>query len=85
MSIAKAMQLLKGGSCKWVHETFPDQWFFGWQEKYGGFSVSASQLETITEYIKGQAEHHRCKTFQEELLALLQRHGIAYDERYLWE
>src|SRR5688572_28791435 len=42
MSIAKAMQLIKGGSSKWVHDTFPDQREFGWQEKYGAFSVSES-------------------------------------------
>jgi REP element-mobilizing transposase RayT len=56
-SIAKAMQLIKGGSSKWVHETFPEHRLFGWQEKYGAFSVSASQRDIITEYIKNQQEH----------------------------
>ena len=84
ISIAKAMQLIKGGSSKWIHETFPEQRNFGWQEKYGAFSVSVSQLDTIINYIKNQAEHHRTRTFQEEFLALLKRHGIAYDERYRW-
>jgi REP element-mobilizing transposase RayT len=46
--VAKAMQLIKGGSSKWVHETFPEQRCFAWQEKYGAFSVSVSQIETIT-------------------------------------
>ena len=85
MPISKAMQLIKGGSSKWVHETFPDQGLFAWQEKYGAFSVSVSQLDTITEYIRNQREHHRTKTFQEEFLALLRKHGIEFDERYLWE
>src|ERR1041384_4277246 len=85
MPIAKAMQLIKGGSSKWIHETFPDQRLFAWQEKYGALSVSVSQLETITEYIKNQPEHHRTKTFQEEFLALLRKHRIEFDERYLWE
>ena len=85
MSIAKALQLIKGGSSKWVHETFPEQRLFGWQEKYGAFSVSVSQLTKIVQYIKGQEEHHRTTTFQEEFLALLQKHQIAYDERHLWE
>src|SRR6266498_5407855 len=53
MAIAKALQLIKGGSSKWVHDTFPKHRLFGWQEKYGAFSVSASQLDRVTEYIKG--------------------------------
>ena len=58
LSIAKALQLIKGGSSKWVHDTFPEHRLFGWQAKYGAFSVSVSQLETIIEYIKRQEEHH---------------------------
>jgi putative transposase len=85
IAIAKAMQLIKGGASKWVHETFPQHGRFAWQEKYGAFSVSVSQLEKITEYIKGQKEHHRKMTFKEEFVALLRKHGIEYDERYLWE
>ncbi|HEX5221498.1 MAG TPA: IS200/IS605 family transposase [Verrucomicrobiae bacterium] len=85
MSIAKAMQLIKGGSSKWVHETFPDQREFGWQEKYGAFSVSESRVEAVVDYIRGQPEHHKRVTFQEEFVALLQKHRIEYDERYLWE
>src|SRR6266566_1969440 len=85
VSIAKALQLIKGGSSKWVHESFPEQRLFNWQEKYGAFSVSVSQLNKIVQYIKGQEEHHRTMTFQEEFLTLLQKHQIAYDERHLWE
>lgn len=83
--ISKAMQLIKGGSSKWIHETFPDQRLFAWQEKYGAFSVSVSQLDVITEYIKNQEEHHRSKSFQEEFLTLLKKHRIEFDERYLWD
>ena len=85
MAIAKALQLIKGGSSKWVHDTFPDQRLFGWQVKYGSFSVSVSQLDKIIEYIKSQPEHHRKMTFQEEFVALLKKHRIQYDERYLWD
>ena len=85
MAISKAMQLIKGGSSKWVHETFPEHRAFAWQEKYGAFSVSVSQLDKTIEYIKGQEEHHRKMTFQEEFLALLKKHRIEYDERYLWK
>ncbi len=52
---------------------------------YGAFSVSVSLLDKTIEYIKTQAAHHRKMTFQEEFVALLKRHRIAYDERYLWE
>jgi REP element-mobilizing transposase RayT len=83
--IAKALQLIKGGSSKWVHETFPEHRLFGWQEQYGAFSVSVSQRDKIIEYIKNQQEHHRKMTFQEEFLALLKTHHIEYDEGYLWD
>ena len=85
LAVAKALQLIKGGSSKWVHEIFPEHRLFGWQEKYGAFSVSVSQLDNIIRYIKGQEEHHRKMTFQEEFVALLKKHRIEYDERYLWE
>jgi len=68
-----------------VHETFPEHRLFAWQEKYGAFSVSVSQLDNIIQYIKGQEEHHRKMTFQEEFLTLLKKHRIEYDERYLWD
>jgi REP element-mobilizing transposase RayT len=85
MSISKAMQLIKGGSSKWVHETFPEHREFAWQEKYGAFSVSESRVESDVEYIRGQEEHHRKMTFQEEFVALLRKHRVEYDERYLWD
>jgi putative transposase len=85
MPVSKAMQLIKGGSSKWIHETFPDQREFAWQEEYGAFSVSVSQLDKIVEYIKGQEMHHRKVTFQEEFRALLEKHRIEFDERYLWK
>ena len=84
ISIAKALQLIKGGSSKWIHENLPERRLFAWQEEYGAFSVSVSQLERIIQYIKDQEDHHRKKSFQEEFLALLKKHHIAYDERYLW-
>ena len=84
MSFAKAVQLIKGGSSKWVHDTFPRHKKFEWQEGYGAFSVSASQAQKTIAYIKGQKEHHRTRTFQEEFRALLEKHGIAYESRYLF-
>jgi len=85
MPIAKAMQLIKAGSSKWVHETFPDQSLFAWQTKYGAFSVSVSQVDKLIKYIENQEPHHRKMTFQDEFLTLLKKHNIEYDERYLWD
>ena len=85
MPVAKAMQLIKGGSSKWVHESFSDHRLFAWQSKYGVFSVSVSQLDKIIQYIQNQPEHHDKLSFQEEFLALLKRHNLEYDKRYLWE
>jgi putative transposase len=85
MPVSKAMQLIKGGSSKWIHETFPEQRTFAWQEEYGAFSVSVSQLETTIKYIKSQKSHHQKRSFQEEFLMLLKKHRIEFDERYLWK
>jgi REP element-mobilizing transposase RayT len=83
-TVAKAVQLIKGGSSKWVHDTFEGLREFAWQEGYGAFSVSASLLEETIRYIENQSGHHRRKTFQEEYVEFLRRYGIDYDERYVW-
>lgn len=57
---------------------------FSWQDGYGGFSVSKSDVPDVIRYIQNQREHHRRKTFREEYLDLLTSHGVQYDERYLW-
>lgn len=84
LSVAKSMQLIKGGSSKWVHETFPDHQDFEWQEGYGAFSIGISQVPDTKKYIDEQRDHHRTKTFQEEFTAFLERHGLDYDPRYMW-
>ena len=84
MSFAKAVQLIKGGSSKWVHDTFPEQNKFAWQEGYGAFSVSVSQVDKTIAYINNQKEHHRRRGFCEELLDLLKKHGIEYDARHVF-
>jgi hypothetical protein len=76
--------LIKGGSSHWVHETFPEHKDFEWQEGYGAFSVSISRIDKTIAYINNQREHHLKKTFQEEYLAILKKHGIEYDEQYVW-
>jgi REP element-mobilizing transposase RayT len=84
MSFAKAVQLIKGGSSKWVHDTFAKFKKFEWQEGHGAFSVSASQVPKTIAYINNQKEHHRKRTFEEEFLELLEKHGIEYDSRYVF-
>ena len=56
---------------------------FAWQDGYGAFTVSESQIETVRDYIRRQEEHHRVKTFAEEYRVFLERHQVAFDERYL--
>ncbi len=85
MSVSEALKRIKGGSSGWVKETFPGCEAFGWQDGYGAFTVSKSQLPDVEGYIRNQREHHRTKTFQEEYRTFLDRHGIQYDERYLWD
>jgi REP element-mobilizing transposase RayT len=84
-SIAEAMRVLKTNSSRWVHEKWPSRSTFGWQTGYGAFSVSQSNVSAVLHYIANQEEHHRQVSFQEEFVIYLQRHGIEYDERYIWQ
>ena len=83
LSAAKAMQLLKGNSSKWIRETFPKMHLFAWQEGYGAFSVGVSGVDRTVSYIRNQAEHHRTRSFREEYVAMLKKHGFAYEESML--
>jgi putative transposase len=80
MAVAKAVQLIKGNSSKWIHETFPQLAMFEWQEGYGAFSLSVSGVDATVAYIENQADHHLRKTFQEELRAILDKHGVEYED-----
>ena len=84
MPVSKAVQLIKGGSSKWVHETFPLRRTFAWQEGYGAFSVSVSHVDATVAYILSQEEHHKKRTFEEEFISFLRKHGIEFDERFVW-
>jgi REP element-mobilizing transposase RayT len=85
MSMAKGVQLIKGGSSKRVHDTFREHRKFGWQEGYGGFSIGVSQVQTTVDYIRNQKEHHKRKDFKQEFLSFLKKHDIEYDPRYIWD
>jgi putative transposase len=84
-SVADLVRTIKANSSGWVHKTFANQGGFAWQNGYGAFSVSLSNVEAVRQYIANQSDHHRTKTFQEEYLEFLKRHNLHYDERYLWE
>ena len=83
LSVAKAMQLLKGNSSKWIREAFPKMRFFAWQEGYGAFSVGVSGVDRTVAYIRNQAEHHRTRSFREEYAAMLKKHGFPFEESLL--
>ena len=81
----KVLELLKKDSSKFVKTLRDDLAPFHWQDGYGLFSVSPSHIEVLREYIENQEEHHKTETFQEELLRILKKYQVPYDERYLWD
>ncbi|HXP45629.1 MAG TPA: IS200/IS605 family transposase [Terriglobales bacterium] len=82
MGVAKAVNLLKSNSSKRMREEHPR---FGWQEGYSAFSVSASALNSVEEYINTQPEHHKRRDFAQEYLASLKKHGVSYDPKWVME
>jgi len=84
LPLAKALQHLKGVSSKWIHETFPEMRGFAWQAGYGAFSIGVSQTADTIKYIANQEEHHRRRTFDEEFVLFLKKHGIAYDPKFVF-
>ena len=85
VTVSKAVQLIKGGSSAWLKETFHGTRGFGWQDGYGAFTVSKSLVPEVESYIRNQREHHRIKTFEEEYRAMLEKHEIRFEERYLFD
>jgi REP element-mobilizing transposase RayT len=76
---------LKKSSNDWLREQDPQLAQFFWQAGFGAFSVSQSQIADVRAYIRNQREHHRVRSFQEELRAFLKAYEVEYDERYLWD
>lgn len=77
-SLAHAVQKLKGSSSRWLGHGF------SWQEGYGAFSVSPSQVPVVKKYIQNQEQHHLTRNFEEEFVSLLRHCGIEYDERFVF-
>jgi putative transposase len=84
LPLAKAVEVVKTNSSRWVHEKRVLHQTFAWQTGYAAFSLSESQIDSVSTYITNQQEHHRRVNFQEELIAFLKRAHIQYDERYVW-
>jgi REP element-mobilizing transposase RayT len=79
------IEQIKKASSKWIKALDARYRGFFWQRGYGAFSVSLSQLDAVSEYVNKQQEQHRTRTFQEEYRELLRKHGIDFDERYVWD
>jgi putative transposase len=82
-SVVDVMRKIKASSSGWVHRTIGAP-LFAWQDGYGAFTAGQSEIERLRNYIHGQEEHHRCRSFEEEYLDLLRQCGVEFDERFLW-
>lgn len=82
-ALSDLMRELKAGSSKWVRRTHQPK--FGWQRRYGAFSVSESASDAVRKYIRDQKAHHQDQTFEQEYVSLLRRHHVDFDERYIWD
>jgi len=85
LAIAKIAEQIKISSSSWVKTKDPKLRDFYWQNGYGAFSVSQSNTDEGQHYILNQEDHHRSVSFQDEFRRLLERHGIEYNERYVWD
>ena len=85
ITVAEMFEKIKSSSSGWIKSKGPKFRDFYWQSGYGAFSVSESRVPDVRKYIENQKEHHRRLSFQDEFRALCERHGIAIDERYVWD
>ena len=85
ITIAKLVEEIKKETSKWIKSHPQGTQLFQWQAGYGVFSVSHSMLDIVDGYIRSQDSHHAKRTFQDEFRLLCQKHGIEFDERYVWD
>jgi len=86
LAVSDVLRFVKGSSSKWMNETFPS-WNlkFAWQTGFAAFTVSHSQASSVRRYVASQEEHHRKMSFTEEYIAILRKHEIAFETKYLFE
>ena len=82
-SVSDVLKMVKGKSTKWINDQNMLSQTFAWQAGYGAFSVSVSEAVNVARYVRGQEKHHRDFSFQDELLQLLGKHDVEFDQRYL--
>jgi hypothetical protein len=85
VSHSKLMEQVKSGSSNWLNEKKYLPGKFAWQDGFGAFSYSKSQVDSVVKYIMNQREHHKKQTLREEYLLLLEKFEIEYDTKYLFE
>ena len=84
IAISDVVRDIKANSSKWMNESVTSLRKFGWQDGYSAFSVSQSQIERVIAYIASQKDHHRRRDYKSEVLTLLRKHDIEFDEALLW-
>ncbi len=84
-AIADTVQLIKANASRWINQERKTNSRFEWQRGYGAFSVSQSQGDRVKRYIQTQRNHHSRQTFRDEYLAILRRHAIEFDDRYVFD
>jgi len=84
-SISELMQQVKGASSKWMNIRRANENKFEWQEGYGAFSYSKSQVSNVIHYIENQEQHHLKRSFRDEYIDFLKKFEIEYDEQYIFE
>jgi len=84
IALSRLMEEIKKSSSKWIKTKGAALRSFGWQDGYGAFTIGQSQVEALERYIAGQKERHKRQTFEKELVALLNKYQVEYDERYIW-
>ena len=85
ISISDMTGIIKANSSKWINKTDLLGRKFSWQDGFGAFTYSKSQLDRVVKYILNQPEHHKRQSFREEYLELLEKFEIQYDEKYLFK
>ena len=85
IALSKLVGILKTSATDWLRSQDKELVHFHWQNGYGAFSVSSSNVPAVRAYIRNQKAHHRESSFQDEFRILLRKHGIEWDERYVWD
>ena len=85
VSVSDAVKDVKSSSSQWLKTQGPSFSTFAWQAGFSIFAVSASNVEAVRRYIASQQIHHQKKSFQDEYRQILRKHGVAFDERFVWD